>query len=69
MELPKHEKDSLTTPIKLVKINSFDIIFEQYGLNGNFFNPDKISPPNAFVSKLENRMKNYYQLLKKTDKS
>lgn len=69
MELPKHEKDSLTTPIKLVKINSFDIIFEQYGLNGNLFNPDKTTPPNAFVSKLENRMKNYYQLLKKTDQS
>ena len=68
MELPKKEQDILKNPIKIQKTNSFDIIFEQAGLTGNFFNPNKITPPNSFVNKLEHRMKNYYYLLKDEDK-
>ena len=65
MELPSKEQNELKKPIKLVKINSFDIIFEQYGLTGNFFNPNQNTPPNnKFVNKLEHRMKNYYNTLK-----
>ena len=64
MELPRKEQDNLKLPIKIQKTNSFDIIFEQAGLSGNFFNPNKITPPNSFVNKLEHRMKNYYHLLK-----
>lgn len=68
MELPKKEQDILKNPIKIQKTNSFDIIFEQAGLTGNFFNPNKNTPPNSFVNKLEHRMKNYYYLLKDQDK-
>ena len=64
MELPRKEQDNLKLPIKIQKTNSFDVIFEQAGLSGNFFNPNKTTPPNSFVNKLEHRMKNYYQLLK-----
>ena len=67
MELPKQEQDNLKIPIKIQKTNSFDLIFEQAGLSGNFFNPNKNSPPNSFVNKLEYRMKNYYHLLKDND--
>ena len=67
MELPKKDQDELKKTIKIVKINSFDIIFEQYGLTGNFFNPNKTTPPNSFVNKLEHRMKNYYESLKNKD--
>jgi hypothetical protein len=67
MELPKQEQDNLKIPIKIQKTNSFDLIFEQAGLSGNFFNPNKNSPPNSFVNKLEHRMKNYYHLLKDND--
>jgi len=45
MELPKKDQDELKKTIKIVKINSFDIIFEQYGLTGNFFNPNQNTPP------------------------
>jgi len=67
MDLPKQEQDKLKIPIKIQKTNSFDIIFEQAGLSGNFFNPNKNTPPNSFVNKLEHRMKNYYHLLKDND--
>jgi len=67
MELPKKDQDELKKPIKLVKTNSFDIIFEQYGLTGNFFNPNQNTPPNSFVNKLEHRMKSYYDSLKNRD--
>ena len=66
MELPTKENDELNRPIKMEKVNSFDLIFEQYGLNGNFFNPNKNTPPNKFVNKLEERMKKYYDSLKNT---
>lgn len=36
-------------------------IISEYRITQNNFNPNKNSPPNSFMNKLEQRMKYYYQ--------
>lgn len=43
-----------------IKQQNLNKIISEYRLTQNNFNPDKSSPPNRFMDKLEIRMKQYY---------
>ena len=43
-----------------IKEQNLNKIISEYRLTQNNFNPDKRSPPNRFMNKLEIRMKYYY---------
>jgi 5'-3' exonuclease len=60
-DLPTYNKknNSLNSPKK--NITSNDINIHEYSLNKNFIDPNCGSPPNFFMDKLQNRMKNYYE--------
>lgn len=47
---------SIVIPIQ--KTSSFEN--KELGLNHNFIDPTKMSPPNSFMAKLSKRMDNYY---------
>ena len=55
----KPEYDDLQRSYSLKKQNLEKIISE-YRITQNNFNPNKNSPPNTFMDKLETRMKRYY---------
>ena len=45
----------------LNKKKNLNKIISEYRITQNNFNPNKNSPPNTFMDKLEQRMKYYYQ--------
>ena len=59
-ELPNKQKTSFLYN-DLKKVDSQTII-HNYGLNKNFIDPNSCSPPNFFMEKLQNRMKNYFDV-------
>ncbi len=48
----------ISTPISIPK-QSYNILTSEFELNLNFFNPSKMSPPDCWKSRLEQRIKNY----------
>jgi hypothetical protein len=59
-DLPTYHKknNSLNSPKKILNKENNDI--HEYSLNKNFIDPNFGSPPNFFMEKLQNRIKNYY---------
>jgi len=43
-----------------LKKQNLEKIISEYRITQNNFNPNKNSPPNTFMDKLETRMKHYY---------
>lgn len=43
-----------------LKKQNLEKIISEYRITQNNFNPNKNSPPNTFMDKLETRMKQYY---------
>ena len=61
--LPTNTKTSISIPIpvSIPKNNSFDCdLHEQYSLKSNIFNPSKMSPPDDWRCRLEQRLKEHY---------
>jgi len=59
---------TISAPIKIPKVSSNERI-EEYDLNCNLFNPGKMSPPDNWKERLEQRMKTYFdESDKKSDK-
>ena len=50
-----------------LKKNNLEKIISEYRITQSNFNPDKNSPPNLFISKLEIRMKQYYNNINKSN--
>ena len=42
-------------------------LLAEYSLKQNNFNPDKHTPPNVFLNKLQHRIQSYYTLLNNQD--
>ncbi len=69
-EISNNDLLEINKPIPITKINSFDKIYSEYLItsqnkkfdisNSNFNPNNNNSPPNKFVSKLESRIKMYY---------
>jgi hypothetical protein len=68
-EISNNDLLEINKPIPITKINSFDKIYSEYlitsqdkkfDISNSNFNPNNNSPPNKFVSKLESRIKMYY---------
>jgi hypothetical protein len=55
------KKTSVSTPISIPKRSSV-VDNAEYELNLNFFNPSKMSPPDCWKNRLEQRMKKLYEL-------
>lgn len=65
-------KNKQSIPIKIVNSNltyNYDVDFEnknenndEYILNKNIFNPSKMSPPNDWKNRLENRIRIYFSV-------
>jgi len=53
------KKLPVSAPIKIPK-RSEDHLSSEYELNLNFFNPSKMSPPDCWKTRLEQRMKCLY---------
>ena len=52
----------ISKPIPIPKSQSIDnIILEEYSLKCNNFNPSKMSPPDNWKVRLEQRLKEHYQ--------
>mgnify|MGYP000930986330 FL=1 len=71
-EISNNDLLEINKPIPITKINSFDKIYSEYlitsqdkkfDISNSNFNPNNNSPPNKFVSKLESRIKMYYNHL------
>jgi len=54
------KKLPVSAPIKIPK-RSDDHLTSEYELNLNFFNPSKMSPPDCWKTRLEQRMKSLYE--------
>ena len=68
-EISNNDLLEINKPIPITKINSFDKIYSEYlitsqdkkfDISNSNFNPNNNSPPNKFVSKLDSRIKMYY---------
>ena len=58
---PKKSSISIPIPISIPKNSSFDAdIADQYSLKSNIFNPSKMSPPDDWRCRLEQRLKEIY---------
>lgn len=60
--LPTKTSISIPIPIKksIPKNSSFDIdVHDEYSLKSNFFNPSKMSPPDDWKCRLEQRLKDH----------
>jgi len=57
LKCPK--KTFISIPISIPK-KSLEQDETEYELNLNFFNPDKMSPPDCWKNRLEQRIKNFY---------
>ena len=53
------EKITISIPISIPKSNSYHDHVEEYALRCNNFNPSKMSPPDTWKNRLEQRMKIY----------
>jgi hypothetical protein len=54
---------SISVPISIPKNNSFESdLPEQYSLKSNIFNPSKMSPPDYWRCRLEQRLKDHQVL-------
>ena len=59
--LPKKTTISIPIPIPIPKNCSFDHdLHDQYSLKSNIFNPSKMSPPDSWRCRLEQRLKEHY---------
>ena len=56
-EISTTEKITISIPISIPKSNSYDDYIEEYALKCNNFNPSKMSPPDTWKCRLEQRMK------------
>ena len=61
---PTTNKNTISLPISIPKASSYDkdLLAEtqQYTLNAGMFNPSKMSPPDHWKSRLEQRIKEFY---------
>lgn len=58
LPIPIQKKLVISTPISIPK-QSESILSSEFELNLNFFNPSKMSPPDCWKTRLEQRIKNY----------
>ena len=59
--LPTKTSISIPIPISIPKNCSFDRdLHDQYSLKSNIFNPSKMSPPDNWRGRLEQRLKEHY---------
>ena len=56
-ENPITKKITISIPISIPKTTSYDNQIEEYALKCNNFNPSKMSPPDTWKCRLEQRMK------------
>lgn len=61
ISVPIQKKMSVSTPISIPKKSSV-VDHTEYELNLNIFNPSKMSPPDCWKTRLEQRMKKLYEL-------
>ncbi len=59
----KVDYEQNVNPLSMKK--NLEKIISEYRITQNNFNPNKNSPPNSFMNKLELRMKHYYQNISK----
>ena len=59
ISVPIQKKLAVSTPITIPK-KSEENCDAEYELNLNFFNPSKMSPPDCWKNRLEQRIKNLY---------
>ena len=57
--IPVEEKLPVSAPITIPK-QSDNSLSSEYELNLNFFNPSKMSPPDCWKTRLEQRIKFFY---------
>ena len=57
--IPVEQKLPVSAPISIPK-RSDDHLSSEYELNLNFFNPSKMSPPDCWKTRLEQRIKSLY---------
>ena len=60
ISVPIQKKLPVSTPISIPKKSVVENTTE-YELNLNFFNPSKMSPPDCWKTRLEQRIKNLYE--------
>ena len=60
ISVPSEKKLPVSTPISIPKKSNYENHTE-YELNLNFFNPSKMSPPDCWKTRLEQRIKNFYE--------
>ena len=61
ISVPIQKKMPVSTPISIPKKSNV-VDNTEYELNLNFFNPSKMSPPDCWKTRLEQRMKKLYEL-------
>ena len=59
ISVPIQKKLAVSTPITIPKKSEGDLQSE-YELNLNFFNPSKMTPPDCWKTRLEQRIKSLY---------
>lgn len=57
--IPVEKKLPISAPISIPK-RSVDHLSSEYEINLNFFNPNKMSPPDCWKTRLEQRIKFLY---------
>ena len=64
-------KLSISIPIPIPKTNSYNNVnlIEEYSLNCNNFNPSKMSPPDDWKCRLQQRIQNYYHNIVSNEKN
>ena len=60
ISVPIQKKLPVSTPISIPKKSVVENTTD-YELNLNFFNPSKMSPPDCWKTRLEQRIKNLYE--------
>jgi hypothetical protein len=66
--LSQRSKLTISIPIAIPKSSSFSntsTLLEEYSLKCNTFNPGKMSPPDEWKERLEQRIKAYYTTISK----
>jgi len=59
--LPTKTSISIPIPIPIPKNNSYNCdLHDQYSLKANIFNPSKMSPPDHWKCRLEQRLKEHH---------
>ena len=60
ISIPVEQKLPVSAPITIPK-RSDNTLSSEYELNLNFFNPSKMSPPDCWKTRLEQRIKSLYE--------